>query len=199
MNVFRGIRLFALPLLTAACGLVAPCARAAGGDDTATNPLTVNPDLAVVTAIVFVVLLLVLWKFAWGPIMEGLKTREESIAEEIASAERENAKAEQRRAKYEEMLSKAEDTVRSLIERGRRDAESQKQQILAEAQQAAQAERDRAIRDINVAKNEAMEVLAQQSVDAAVDLAGRIVGRQLTTADHSRLIEEALDKFPSQN
>lgn len=200
MSVFRGIHLSTLLLaLTVACGLTAQCARAAGGDDQATNPLTVNPDLAVVTAIVFVVLLLFLWKFAWGPIMEGLKKREESISEEIDSAERNNEKAQKLLADYEARLSTAADEVRSLIEQGRRDAESQKQQILTEAQQAAKAERDRAIREITVAKNEAMGELAQQSVDAAVDLAGRIVGRQLTTADHSRLIEEALDKFPSRN
>jgi F-type H+-transporting ATPase subunit b len=159
----------------------------------------VNPDLAIVTAIIFLVLVGVLWRFAWGPISEGLKRREDAIAEEIASAERSNKKAEQLLAETDRRLSAAADEVRSLIEQGRRDAESQKRQILAEAQEAARTEKDRAVREIALAKNEALNELAERSVDATVNLAGRIVGRQLDTADHTRLIEEALEKFPSQN
>jgi F-type H+-transporting ATPase subunit b len=174
-------------------------AFAAGGDGGSANPLTVDPDLAVVTAVVFLVLLAVLGKFAWGPIMDGLKKREESIAEEIASAERSNEKAQQLLAEYEARLSAAADEVRQLIERGRQDAKSQKQQILTEAHEAARAEKDRALRELTVAKNEALEKLARESVNAAVDLAGRIVGRHLDTGDHARLIQEALDRFPSRN
>jgi F-type H+-transporting ATPase subunit b len=199
MSVFRGLHRLSFSSLTAGSWLVAESASAAGGEGEKANILAFEPDLAVVTAIVFLVLLAILWKFAWGPIMDGLKKREDSIAEEIASAERSNEKAQQLLGDYEARLSTAAEEVRSLIEQGRRDAESQKQQILTEAQKAARAERDRALREISVAKNEAMAELAQQSVDAAVDLAGRIVGKQLDTADHSRLIAEALDKFPSQN
>jgi F-type H+-transporting ATPase subunit b len=159
----------------------------------------VNPDLAVFTAIIFLVLLAVLWYFAWGPIIEGLKKREESIAEEIAAAERSNEKAQELLAQYEKRLASASDEVRALLDQGRREADAQRQEIIAAAQDAARTEKERAVREIGAAKNEALSELAQRSVDTAVDLAGRIVGERLGAADHTRLIREALEKFPSKN
>lgn len=197
MSVLRRAFVFTagwLPLIG-----VAECLASEGGGHGSPNPLVINPDLAVFTAIIFLVLLAVLWKFAWGPIMEGLRKREEAIAEEIASAERSNQKAQDLLTQYESRLGEAADEVRALLDQGRKDAEAQRQQIVTEAQEAARAEKDRAVREIDVAKNEALSELAEKSVDTAVDLAGRIVGKQLEAADHTRLIQEALEKFPSQN
>jgi len=196
MNVFRKLLATVVGLLIACSA--APC-LAAGGGGGSTNPLTVDPDLAIFSLIIFVVLLVVLKVFAWGPIMNGLKMREDSIAGEIEAAEQKNQQAQDLLTQYEAHLSSAEDKVREMIEDGRRSADSQKQQILEEAQNAAKAERDRALREIGAAKNSAVNELAQKSVDAAVDLASRIVGEQLAPADHNRLIQETLEKFPSQN
>ena len=71
--------------------------------------------------------------------------------------------------------------------------------IVGEAQKAAASEKDRAVREIVAAKNEALHELADKSVGTAVDLAGRIVGRQLKQSDHESLIVDALDKFSSNN
>ena len=176
---------------------VADCLASEGGGSP--NPLIFEPDLAVFTAIIFLVLMAVLWKFAWGPIMAGLGKREEAIAEEIASAQRSHEKAQEMLAQYESRLGAAADEVRALLDQGKKDADAQRQQIIADAQDAARAEKERAVREIDVAKNEALSELAQKSVDTAVELAGRIVGQQLQAADHTRLIQEALEKFPSQN
>ena len=54
------------------------------------NPLEFRTDLAIWTGIVFLVLLLVLWKFAWGPIASGLDQREQAVADQIAAAEKSN-------------------------------------------------------------------------------------------------------------
>ena len=89
--------------------------------------------------------------------------------------------------------------VKQLLDEGRRDAEQQKQQIIEEAQTAAQSEKQRALREIDAAKTAALQDLARSSVDTAVDLAGKIVQRQLSPHDHARLINEALQRFPSDN
>jgi F-type H+-transporting ATPase subunit b len=196
MSVLRRAFVYAVGLLPVVGA--AECLASEGKGDSP-NPLIFEPDLAVFTAIIFLVLMAVLWKFAWGPIMQGLRKREEAIAEEIASAERSNEEAKQMLAKYESRLGEAADEVRSLFDQGKKDADAQRQQIIADAQDAARAEKERAVREIDVAKNEALSELAEKSVDTAVDLAGRIVGKQLQAADHTRLIQEALEKFPSQN
>ena len=167
-----------------------------------TDPLSVDPDLALWTLGVFVVLLAVLWKFAWGPILAGLEKREHAIAHEIADAKHQHEEANALVAKYESRLAAAGDEVRALLDEGRRDAEQAKQAILAEAKSAAEAERLRALREIESATDGALRSLAERSAQLAVELAGKIVRRNLTSADHARLVDEAVEKFtvtPSQN
>jgi F-type H+-transporting ATPase subunit b len=167
-----------------------------------TDPLSVDPDLALWTLGVFVVLLAVLWKFAWGPILAGLEKREHAIAHEIADAKHQHEEADALVAKYEARLATAGEEVRALLDEGRRDAEQAKQGILAEAKSAAEAERLRALRDIESATDGALRSLAERSAQLAVELAGKIVQRNLTTADHARLLDEAVEKFavtPSKN
>jgi F-type H+-transporting ATPase subunit b len=173
----------------------------AGGDTShsgaSTNPLGIDPDLAVFTAIIFLVLLAVLWKFAWGPISEALDQRERGIAEQIAAAQRTHEQAKDLLAQHKRQLDGAADEVRGLLEQARRDAEAHKQQMVSEARDAARAEKNRALREIDAAKNLALKDLAQTSVDTAVGLAGRIVRRQLKPDDHADLIQEALKEFPT--
>ena len=164
-----------------------------------TDPLSFDPDLAIFTFIVFVILLVVLRKFAWGPIMEALERREHNIAEHITQAERNHEQARQLLADYELRLAGAANEVRELLDEARRDAEATKQSILVEARQGAEAEKARALRDIETATDAALETLAERSSKLAVDLAGKIVSAQLSKDDHARLIQDAVAKFPSSN
>ena len=164
-----------------------------------TDPLEVAPDLAIFTFIVFVILLVVLRKFAWGPIMEALERREHNVAEHIAQAERNHEQARQLLVEYEQRLANAANEVRELLEEARRDAEGTKQSILAEARQGAEAEKARALRDIEAATDAALETIAHRSTDLAVELAGKIVGAKLTKDEHARLIQDAVAKFPASS
>jgi len=161
------------------------------------SPLTIEPDLAIYTFVVFFILFIVLAKFAWGPIAQGLDKREKGIADNIAAAQRSNEEAKTLLAQYEKRLSAAEDEVRTILEEARRDAEYTQQQILAKAQSEAEATRDRAVRDINAASSVAMKELAEHGSQLAVQLAGKIVGAELNSAGHTRLIQDALAKFPT--
>jgi F-type H+-transporting ATPase subunit b len=163
----------------------------------ASDPLSVDPDLAVWTFIVFAVLLMVLWKFAWGPIVAGLEKREESIAHNIAAAQQQHDEAKQLLADYEVKLAGAADQVRAMLDEARRDAEQTKQSIIAEAKSGAESERLRGLRDIETATDAALQTLAERSAQLAVELAGKIVHNSLNAKDHSKLIQEAVAKFPT--
>jgi F-type H+-transporting ATPase subunit b len=163
------------------------------------SPQEFRSDLAIWTFVVFLCLLLILGKFAWGPIMEGLEKREQSIAAMIDEAKRGQEKAAEQLKQYEAKLAAAGEEARELVAQARKDAESAKDRILAEAQQAADRQRQRAIEEIQVAKNVALQEITKTSVDLAVNLAGRIVRRQLNAADHKQLIGEAMDQLPSRN
>ncbi|MGD9721739.1 MAG: F0F1 ATP synthase subunit B [Pirellulales bacterium] len=163
---------------------------------TASDPLSVDPDLALWTLVVFVILLIVLGKFAWGPIIAGLERREKSISDHIADAQRNHEEAKKLLGDYEKKLALAANEVRELLEEARRDAEHTKQSILAEAKAGAEAERNRALHDIDAATEGALKSLAERSAELAIDLAGKILQSKLSPADHERLIQEAMAKFP---
>ena len=163
------------------------------------DPSQFRSDLAIWTFVVFFCLLLILGKFAWGPVMDGLDQREQSIATMIEEAKQGQEKAAEQLKQYEAKLAAAGEEARELVARARKDAETAKDRILAEAQQAADRQRLRAIEDIQVAKNVALQEITEKSVDLAVNLAGRIVRQQLKAEDHSQLIREAMDQLPSRN
>ena len=160
------------------------------------NPLEVRTDMAIATLLVFLGLLAILWRFAWGPITDALVKREEGIAKSIADAEEANRDAQAILKEHEKRLADAASEVRAMLEEARRDAEHTKTEIVAEAKHAADAERGRALREIDTATNQALKSLAEKSANLAVELAGKIVQSKLSASEHSKLIEEAMNRFP---
>jgi F-type H+-transporting ATPase subunit b len=165
------------------------------GGDVNLNPLDWKSDLAIWTGVVFVILFLVLSKFAWGPIADGLDKRESRIAGEIKAAEKANADAKAQLEEYQQKLAAAGDEVRQMIEQAKRDAEAVGQGIEQKAREAADAEKRRAEEDIKLATAGALKEMAEQSANLAVDLAGKIVQQRLSAEDHSALINDAVAKF----
>ncbi len=181
-------------------------ASAGAEGSAAINPMEWKSDLALWTAVVFVCLLAILWKFAWKPIAEGLDKRERNVADQIAQAEEANQKAAAILADYELKLAAAQNEVRAIVEQGRRNAEKQGQVLIDKAKQDAEAEYQRAVKQIDAATGAAIKELASQSATLAVELAGKIVRSKLSAKDHTRLIDDAVAGFvsgktgvPSQN
>ncbi len=163
------------------------------------NPLVVDPDLAIWTAIVFLCLLAVLRKFAWGPIVEALDAREKTVQDHLAAAEAKHEEAKGLLAAHEARLATAKDEVREMLEEARRDAEVTKTQIVGEADAAAKAHRDRAVREIDQARDGAVRQLAETSANLAVDLASRVVKQNLTVEQQADLVRDATSKLASSS
>jgi len=167
------------------------------------NPLVVDIDLAIWTAVVFAVLLFLLNRYAWPVISTALVEREQRIEDTLAAAQARHDEAKQLLAEHEARLASAAGDVRALLEEARRDAEHTKEQIIAEAKQASDQERDRAIRDVERATNQAMKNLAETSANLAVDLAGKVVRQNITAEQQAELVRDALGSLsaigPSKN
>jgi F-type H+-transporting ATPase subunit b len=159
----------------------------------------VKSDLALFSFVVFLLLFALLAKFAWGPIASGLDKRERHIADMISEAKHNAEKSEQLMREYQQKIVAAQEETRELMAQARRDGETLKEKIVSEAQATAARERDRAVEDIRTAKNAALQEIAQKSVDSAVNLAGRILHKEVRPQDHAQLIRESLEKFPSSN
>lgn len=183
-----------------------PAAAAHGGghaEEGEPNPLSVDPDLAIWTGVVFLVLFGVLSKFAWPTISEALLERERRIEQNIAEAAVKHEEAKRLLIEHEAKLANAADEVRALLEEARRDAEHTKNQIVADAKRAADQERERAIVEVDRARDNAMKSLAETGASLAVELAGKIVRNSITTDQQAQLVRDALDRMstlnPSQN
>jgi F-type H+-transporting ATPase subunit b len=167
------------------------------------SPAEFRADLAIYTFAVFMLLLGILGKFAWPSIAAALEEREQRIEANIAQAEAAHAEAKAMLAQQEAKLATAADQVRELMEEARRDAEQTKSQILAEAKQLAEQERDRAVRDVELAADKAMHTLAETSANLAVELAGQVVKQNITPDQQAALVRQALGKLtgssPSEN
>ena len=174
-------------------------AETAGGP----NPLAVDPDLAVWTAVVFLLLFGILSYFAWPQIAAAVDERERRIADSIAAAEAKHEQAKQLLAQHEAKLAATAGEVRALMEEARRDAEHTRRSIAAKGDQDAKAALERALREIDRAKDGAIHELAITSANVAIELARKVVREKLSQEEQNKLVREALGKLtsatPSEN
>ncbi len=176
--------------------LIAPLASDAHGG--AKHELAPVPAI-VWTMLTFVLVLIILWKFAWGPILEQLGRRETTIKDAIEGAQRERTEAEAARKKREEELANARGDGQKLIDEARDEA-SRVREDGKKAGEAARVEQVAAAdREITSAKTAALSEVQKQAADLAMLIAGRVVGKSIDAKDHARLIEETLSKIEASS
>lgn len=167
------------------------------GEGHAVNPVSVDVVVAIATVVVFGLLFLILSKTAWKPILKGLKGREDGIRQQIEGAERANAEAKALLVEHQKKIAAAADEARAIVEEGRKDAEALRSKIHAEAQADAASERERAVRDIGLAKDQALKEIYEQVAGLATDVAGKILQQRLDPAAHKKLVDEAVSAYES--
>ncbi|MEE8526351.1 MAG: F0F1 ATP synthase subunit B [Thermoanaerobaculia bacterium] len=144
------------------------------------------------TLLVFGLVVFVLGKFAWGPLLETFQKREDFIRESLESAKSDREAAEARLREYEERLHQARAEATSIVEEGRRDGEVLRQRI----EEGARVEADKIIarsrREIGIARETAVKELYELGAKLATELAGKIVGRELRIEDHERMIRDSI-------
>jgi F-type H+-transporting ATPase subunit b len=142
-------------------------------------PLKFKKDLALWSAVTFLIFLFLLGKFAWKPLVSALDEREGKIRGDISAAESARLKAEQMLAEHASRMAKVQDEVREALAQARRDADHLKQEIVTQAQKEAQAARDRAVGDISRARDSALkdlfDVMAGEVARATQHVLGRSV------------------------
>jgi len=185
---------FALALMATAVPAMAAEAAEAHSEG---SPSIFAGDLGNVvwTVAIFVLVLVVLGKFAWGPLLKSLQARESFIHDALARAKRDRDEAEARLREYEERLASARAEATAIVDEGRRDAEVVKRRIEEAAKVEADKMIDRARREIHLATVTATRELYDLSAKLATDLAARVLGREMTAKDHERLISEAIDSI----
>jgi len=158
----------------------------------------VNFALSFWTAITFGLLLIVLGKFAWGPIIQMIETREKTIGDAIEAAKRERAGAEAAAAEMKITLQKARDESAEMMRKNQQEVSAAKTELMAAARQESdnllQAER----KTIEEEKRKAVSELRAQAVDIAIDAASRLIQMNMDPSKQKQLVEEYLAELPKQ-
>jgi F-type H+-transporting ATPase subunit b len=152
-------------------------------------------DLGIFTLIVFASLCLILYFFAWPKISAGLAKREADIAAAKDEAVKAKHEAEQMRETLKAEFAAAQDKIRAMMDEARRDADVLKASEKAVGVKEAQAERERAKREIETAKDQALQEIQQTAVQLASLMSSKAVGRHMGDDDHRRLVAESLSEL----
>jgi F-type H+-transporting ATPase subunit b len=177
--------------LIALLATVAPV-LASGETGAAPNPFAGDLGVSIWTLVIFLVVVILLGKFLWGPILNGLQSREAFIAKSLTDAEQASKTAQAQLAEYTAKLDAARAEASNIVEEGRRDAEEVKRAIGEEARKEADAMIERAKREIGIARDAALRELYDVGGGLATQVAGKIVSRELNPADHEQLIQESI-------
>ncbi len=155
--------------------------------------MDIHPGLMIWTIISFVILLIILKKLAWGPILNALDEREKGIKDSIKSAAEAQEAANRTLDEYKTQLAEARAEAQSIISKSRQDAERVRDDLITKSKDDAQALIEKAGKQIELEKQEAINQIRSEIATMVVDSASKIIGKTLNVEDHKRLILETLD------
>ena len=150
-----------------------------------------------VGALSFAVLFALLAKFAFPAIKKGLDDRANTIAADLKRAEEAKLEAEDVLAEYRKQLADARSEAARIIEDGRRTADEMRKELLAKAETDATQIREDGKRDIEAAKAQVSSELRGQVAALSVDLAGRVIDKNLDAAGQQQTIDDFLAEVES--
>jgi len=158
--------------------------------------LDVNPGLIFWTIITFLILLFILKKTAWKPILQALKEREDNIRASLEKAEQARKEAEEILEKNRKNLSEAEEQVKKIIEEGREYASKLRNEIISRANVEAQKMLENAKQEIENKKQEALIELKGIVADLSIQAAEKILEETLDKEKHKKLVEKLIQNLP---
>jgi F-type H+-transporting ATPase subunit b len=170
----------------------------------APEAISKNPILPAVNELVwgsvsFVLLFLLLWKFGFPAIRNGVAARTERIRGDIASAEQAKADAEAVLSQYQAQLADAKNESNRIIEEARATADALRRDLIAKAEADAAEVRSRATADIDAAKDRALAEVQTQLTQLTIDLAERVVKRSIDRDANTALVDEYIASIRSRN
>jgi F-type H+-transporting ATPase subunit b len=163
------------------------------------NPLVQpDPGLFIWTILTFLVLVALLARFAWRPLLQALETRQATIAQSLDDAQRARQDLERVQREGAQMMAAARTEAESLIARSRSDAEALREELKQKARSEAAAIVKNAERQIQLETARAVQQIRHEAVDLSVSIASKILRRQVSREDNEALIQEALKQAESQ-
>lgn len=167
----------------------------ASGEGESSSLFTGDLGNIIWTLLTFVAVLIVLGRFAWSPILNALKKREEFIRDSLEQARKEREASEAKHREYDEKLAAARAEASAIVEEGRRDAEVVRHQIEEETRKETAAMVERAKREVALATDTAVKNLYDLTGKLATEIASRLIRKELDEKAHQQLIAESIEEL----
>ena len=148
----------------------------------------------VVTLVTFLLLMALLKKFAWGPLMGIMQQREELVASEIEEAEKNRKESANLLAQNEKLVKETQANMAEILESAKKQATAQREEIISAANAEAARLKESAQRDIAAEREKAVEAIREEVVSLSVLAASKVLGKEISEADNSALIKETIAK-----
>ena len=157
------------------------------------NPLVqLDPGLFVWTIITFLILLVLLSKFAWKPLLHALEKRENEIARSLKDAEKARKELDRLTSEGDEIIAKARSEAQAIVGEGKKAADQLKESTLSKAKETAAANLDDAKEQIKMEKEKAIAEIKGEVVGLSLSIAEKLVKKNLNEEDNKSLINESL-------
>ena len=157
------------------------------------NPLVqLDPGLFVWTIITFLILLGVLTRFAWKPLLKALETRENEISQSLEDAKKAKQELEHLSAEGDEIIAKARSEAQGIVSEGKKAAEQLTANTLNKAKEEAMANLSAAKEQIKIERDKAIVEIKGEVVNLSLSIAEKLVKKNLSKEDNKSLIDESL-------
>lgn len=156
------------------------------------SPFEVNFGLFFWTWLVFLLLLYVLKRFAWPPLVQATVEREKRIQAQLEEAERRNQEAQALLEQHKRLLEESRTKAHQLMAEAKAFADKERTVALEKARQEQEELLARAQRDIAAERDRAIEELRRETVDVSLAAASKLIGKRLDSDTDRKLVEEYL-------
>ena len=144
--------------------------------------------------IMFIILLALLKKFAWGPLMGIMKQREEFVAGEISAAEQSRQETQKLLEEQRNLLKEARNEAQNMIENAKKQGDVQREEIISIARTEAERIKESAKAEIQQQKEQAVAAIREQVASLSVMIASKVIEKELSVEDQQKLINEYIQE-----
>jgi F-type H+-transporting ATPase subunit b len=156
-----------------------------------------DPGLAIWTIFTFLVLVALLSKFAWKPLMLMLDTRQESIKKSLADAETRKERTRAPPGRVVPLIRKARVEAESIVSKSWSDAEKLREEMKVKAKAEADAIVKESQRQIEIEAGRALRQIRSEVADLSIAIASKVIQRNVSKEDNDRLIQDTLKQIES--
>lgn len=159
------------------------------GADAASGPLVVNGGLMIWTLIVFILLLVVLKKFAWPQILGAVRAREAALEAQIAEAEKNRKESAALLEQHKKMIGEGRAQAQGMLAEAKVVMEKERAAAMEHTRQEQAELLERARREIQAERERAVLELRQEAVDLSLAVASKLIGERLSADTDRKLVE----------